>query len=581
MEDPLKTSLSMCKNYHHFKSSVDSYLKSTYHEYAMEHVETMRPYLESIQKNANKYGKPVVIHIKNQYTVYAHPYVLYTKDYIYQYIQKHIKPIAMVYFEACNDLYTTTFKKYVIYFENIYQKNIYPSIRTGIQITHHFYKSKCITFYRQTKPYIIRFLKSTFQFFKREIYPRFIQLLLKLKDFFFTYIVPKFNLLWKIHVKPQLERIHNRIFQYKEIDPTLSEVESNKKTESFLNKNFYSEKNSEISKIKNKIVLKNNILKEGSKDAYYDINDIKTAGKIVHAKALEIKTYLKSIENDSKKKIIKKAKLSFNQIIMFQSEMVSLFEVFIKSNIKDEDHKKIYNEYFDFETLINTIEKQFFNSVLNSTLSSIKRIHNLSIKAEITLNNIVRLAARQLKDFRSVNASNIVIEKLYNDSVDSHVSLNTSHNLYDQEFISDNYEQKSNNKESKESILNTKSQPYVKVQDDLSILQSVYSESSRIDNSLSHTYTIHLEKESVRKMPWRLSRTRKLRQRRRLRKVDLVISTLHNSLSKAGLTCHALERHVREITPEAKMLPKDKYTVFSKKEKKYRKGIHFVKKVRN
>ncbi|KTW25929.1 hypothetical protein T552_04202 [Pneumocystis carinii B80] len=80
------------------------------------------------------------------------------------------------------------------------------------------------------------------------------------------------------------------------------------------------------------------------------------------------------------------------------------------------------------------------------------------------------------------------------------------------------------------------------------------------------------------KIPWRLSKTRKLRHRRRLRRVDLVLSTLHTSLSKAGLTCHALERQVREITPESKMLPKDKYTVFDKKSKKYRKSIHFVPK---
>lgn len=80
------------------------------------------------------------------------------------------------------------------------------------------------------------------------------------------------------------------------------------------------------------------------------------------------------------------------------------------------------------------------------------------------------------------------------------------------------------------------------------------------------------------KIPWRLSKTRKLRQRRRLRKVDSVLRTLHESLSKAGLTCHALERQMREIRSEAEMPPKDKYTVFDKKSKKYRKSIHLVPK---
>ncbi|CCJ29253.1 unnamed protein product [Pneumocystis jirovecii] len=496
VEDPLGNSLLICKNYHHFRSSVDPYLKSTYHEYAMEHVETVRPYLKNIQENVNKYGKPVVFHIRDKYNVYAHPYVLHMKDSAYQYIQKHIQPVGIRYFKVCNEFYKDTLKKYVIYFENIYWKSIHPTVYMSTQITYNFYKSKCITFYRQVKPYAIQLLKTTYMFCKKEVYPRIIRILFKFKDFFFSYIVPKFNLLWETHVKPQLERIYERIFQYKEIDSDTLKVQSDKRSGSSLNQNTYPKESvskqkhntqtspshlddqlisemlslwtdnlnkiskgienlliddlvnvllpiiykkekatiqnlltelnllvdSEISKIKNKIISKNNVLKNvNSKDAYYNINDIKESGKAIHTKALEIRTYLKSIENDCKKKIIKKSKLSFNQIVIFQSEMVSLFEVFIKSNIKNENHKKIYDKYFNFETLINTIEKQLFDSVLNSTLSSLKQIRNLSIKAEITLNNIAGLAARQLKDFKSVNASNTIIQKLYNDSVNGKI----------------------------------------------------------------------------------------------------------------------------------------------------------------
>ncbi|KAG5439991.1 hypothetical protein PCK2_000683, partial [Pneumocystis canis] len=140
---------------------------------------------------------------------------------------------------------------------------------------------------------------------------------------------------------------------------------------------------SEILKIKNKMISENHVLKDtASKNAHYDIHDIKETGKTIHTKASEIRTYLKSIDSDCKKKIIRKSKLSFNQIVMFQSEMASLFEVFIKSNIQDENHKKIYDEYFDFKNLMDTIEKGFFDSVLKATLSSVKRIQTLSINAE-------------------------------------------------------------------------------------------------------------------------------------------------------------------------------------------------------
>ncbi|KLU84240.1 hypothetical protein MAPG_03285 [Magnaporthiopsis poae ATCC 64411] len=80
------------------------------------------------------------------------------------------------------------------------------------------------------------------------------------------------------------------------------------------------------------------------------------------------------------------------------------------------------------------------------------------------------------------------------------------------------------------------------------------------------------------KIPWRLSRFQKLRHRRRLRAVDSVVDTISRALSKQGETLKALERWRAEMPREEEMLPKDKYTIFDRKEKKYRKGIHKVPK---
>lgn len=77
-----------------------------------------------------------------------------------------------------------------------------------------------------------------------------------------------------------------------------------------------------------------------------------------------------------------------------------------------------------------------------------------------------------------------------------------------------------------------------------------------------------------RKIPWRLSKTQKARQRFRLRAVDNVVATLDNALRKQGRTLKELERWKTEMPTEAEMRPKDKYTVFDRKERKYRKGIH-------
>ncbi|WEW57104.1 hypothetical protein PRK78_002564 [Emydomyces testavorans] len=67
----------------------------------------------------------------------------------------------------------------------------------------------------------------------------------------------------------------------------------------------------------------------------------------------------------------------------------------------------------------------------------------------------------------------------------------------------------------------------------------------------------------------------KARQRKRLRAVDKVVDTVSAALQRnGGLTTKAVARWYNEMPREEEMLPKDKYTIFDRKEKKYRKGIH-------
>ena len=77
-----------------------------------------------------------------------------------------------------------------------------------------------------------------------------------------------------------------------------------------------------------------------------------------------------------------------------------------------------------------------------------------------------------------------------------------------------------------------------------------------------------------RKTPWRLSSPQKARQRKRLRSVDRVVDTVSAALERNGQTSKAVTRWFAEMPREEEMLPKDKYTLFDKKEKSYRKSIH-------
>lgn len=56
--------------------------------------------------------------------------------------------------------------------------------------------------------------------------------------------------------------------------------------------------------------------------------------------------------------------------------------------------------------------------------------------------------------------------------------------------------------------------------------------------------------------------------------MDGVIATLDAALAKQGETVKSIETWKAEMPTEAEMLPRDKYTMFDRKEKRYRKGIH-------
>lgn len=88
------------------------------------------------------------------------------------------------------------------------------------------------------------------------------------------------------------------------------------------------------------------------------------------------------------------------------------------------------------------------------------------------------------------------------------------------------------------------------------------------------SWTVLMAARLYRKIPWRLSKFQKARQRKRLRAVDSVVATVDRALAAKGITTKAVERWKEEMPREQEMLPRDKYTMFDRKEKKYRKGIH-------
>ncbi|AWU73844.1 hypothetical protein CAS74_001650 [Pichia kudriavzevii] len=80
------------------------------------------------------------------------------------------------------------------------------------------------------------------------------------------------------------------------------------------------------------------------------------------------------------------------------------------------------------------------------------------------------------------------------------------------------------------------------------------------------------------KRPWRLSSHQKRRQRFRMRTVDSNIEALYEGLTANGMSAKKITDLKFNFPKESEMAPRDKYTVFNKHARGYRKGVHFVPK---
>lgn len=80
------------------------------------------------------------------------------------------------------------------------------------------------------------------------------------------------------------------------------------------------------------------------------------------------------------------------------------------------------------------------------------------------------------------------------------------------------------------------------------------------------------------KRSWRLSPAQKYRQRKRMQLVDSNVNNLFEGLKTFGQQTKRITNYMENVPKESEMLPKDKYTVFNKHSRGYRKSVHHVPK---
>lgn len=76
------------------------------------------------------------------------------------------------------------------------------------------------------------------------------------------------------------------------------------------------------------------------------------------------------------------------------------------------------------------------------------------------------------------------------------------------------------------------------------------------------------------KIPYKMSRLQKARQRKRLKAVDSTIAAVASGLRQQGLTINKLNLLDKSFPKEHEMPSRDKYWIFARYARNYRKGAH-------
>lgn len=76
------------------------------------------------------------------------------------------------------------------------------------------------------------------------------------------------------------------------------------------------------------------------------------------------------------------------------------------------------------------------------------------------------------------------------------------------------------------------------------------------------------------KVPRVMSQHQKFRHRLRMKTVDRNVERILQGLKSTKQSCSTVDKFLKNVPKESEMAPRDKYTIFSRKTKTYRKGAH-------
>ena len=221
----------VCRRYDAIQHQLAPHIKPYYDTYAEPYLAQAQPYLSKGQGYYEQFGAPAVAKGQDLWVKQASPRIRTGYSAVNSQYNKHVHPILDRYvFSKSRDTYTKYVDPHVQTVSNHYYTSVHPYFRAAQNHSYKLYNTRLVPAYHATAPrvrHVFHILEGTYA---KYVEPRVHAVLKWIVKKFNQVVVPRVKILWGVHVQPQLDRIHDKLFRNREAKSVASKVVKQGKT---------------------------------------------------------------------------------------------------------------------------------------------------------------------------------------------------------------------------------------------------------------------------------------------------------------------------------------------------------------
>jgi len=221
----------VCQRYDSIKHSVAPHIKPYYDTYAEPYLARAQPYLSKGQGYYEQFGAPAVAKGQDLWVKQATPRLRQGYSVVNSQYYKNVHPALDRYvLQKSRDSYDKYVHPHVQTLSGRYSKSVHPYLSAAQETAQKVYTQRIIPAYRAIAPRVQHALRTAENTYSKHVEPRVHAVIKWILRKINQVVIPRLRILWGVHVQPQLDRIHDKLFRNREAKQVASKIVEEGKT---------------------------------------------------------------------------------------------------------------------------------------------------------------------------------------------------------------------------------------------------------------------------------------------------------------------------------------------------------------